>query len=192
MASRTSILTPNSLAGAAAYRLAKQAGIVVGASLFMALCAYVTIPLVFTPVPLTMQPFGVLLIGLLLGSRMGAAALMLYLVEGAAGLPVFSPAGPGGLAQLLGPTGGFLMASPLAAFLAGWLFERRKTAGGALLGCVAAEFALFAVGATWFAAVVRVTAMQALMLAVLPYIPGEVLKVALASAIASRWRLKRN
>ncbi len=70
--------------------------------------------------------------------------------------------------------------------------SNHNAAGGALLGCVAAELALFAVGATWFATVMRVTATQAFMLAVLPYIPGEVLKVALASAIASRWRLKRN
>src|SRR5258706_5155722 len=119
MTTRTSILTPNTLAEASTRRLAKQATLVVGASLFMALCAHVSIPLIFSPVPITLQPFGVLLIGMLLGSRAGSAALVLYLLEGAAGLPVFSPAGPGGLAQLLGPTGGFLMASPAAAFVAG-------------------------------------------------------------------------
>src|SRR5579883_1263167 len=88
---------------------AKQGALVVGASLFVALCARVTIPLPFTPVPLTLQNCGVLIVGLLLGSRRGFAALALYLAEGAAGLPVFNPTGPGGIAQLLGPTGGFLM-----------------------------------------------------------------------------------
>src|ERR1700738_2128118 len=85
--------------------LAQQAAIVVGASLFVALCARVTVPLPFTPVPLTLQNFGVLLVGLTLGSRRATAALLLYLAEGAAGIPVFSLAGVGGIAQLLGPTG---------------------------------------------------------------------------------------
>src|SRR5260370_38969416 len=103
---------------------AKQAAIVITASLFVALCARVTVPLPFTPVPLTLQNFGVLAVGLLLGSRRGCAALALYLVEGAVGLPVFNPTGPGGIAQLLGPTGGFLMVYPFVAWLAGYIFER--------------------------------------------------------------------
>src|SRR6266704_4343654 len=103
---------------------ALQIPVVAGASLFVALCARLTLPLPFTPVPLTLQNFGVLLVGLSLGSRRGFAALALYLAEGASGLPVFSPMGPGGIAQLLGPTGGFLLAYPLVAFLAGWIAER--------------------------------------------------------------------
>src|SRR5271166_2395192 len=104
----------------------KQAAIVVSASLFVALCARITVPLPFTPVPLTLQNFGVLTVGLLLGSRRGAAALALYLLEGALGLPVFSPSLVlgFGVARLLGPTGGFLLAYPLVAFLAGYLYER--------------------------------------------------------------------
>src|ERR1700683_4572108 len=82
----------------------KQVALVVSASLFVALCARVTVPLPFTPVPLTLQNFGALLVGLTLGSRRGFAALALYLVEGASGMPVFNPAGPGGVAQLLGAT----------------------------------------------------------------------------------------
>src|SRR5258708_2876807 len=95
---------------------AKQTAIVIAASLFVALCARVTVPLPFTPVPLTLQNFGVLTVGLLLGSRRGFAALSLYLLEGALGLPVFSPTILGsGIAHLFGPTGGFLMAYPLVA-----------------------------------------------------------------------------
>ena len=187
MMSQTNILAPNTLAAASAYRLVKSAALIVGASIFMALCAHVSIPLVFSPVPITLQPFGVLLIGMLMGSRAGSAALVLYLLEGAAGMPVFSPAGPGGILQLMGPTGGFLMASPLAAFLAGKVFESRKNMSGALLGSMAAEIALFTIGAAWFIAVMRVGFAQAFIMAVLPYIPGEVLKVAAASAIATRW-----
>src|SRR6266436_6707514 len=86
---------------------ARQVALVVGGSLLVALCARITIPIPGTPVPLTVQNFGVLLVGLLLGSRRGFAALALYLAEGAMGLPVFNPTGVGGIAQLLGPTGGF-------------------------------------------------------------------------------------
>lgn len=192
MTTRTNILTPNTLAEASSLRWLKTSALVVTASLFMALCAHVTIPLIFSPVPITLQPFGVLLIGMLLGSRAGAAALVLYLMEGAAGLPVFSPAGPGGMLQLLGPTGGFLMASPVAAYVAGRIFEMRKNISGALLASLAAECVLFTVGAAWFMAVMQVSPAQAMFMAVLPYIPGEVLKVAVASAIVARWHGQRS
>ena len=92
----------------------KQLALVIGASLFVALCARITIPLLpLTPVPLTVQNLGVLLVGLLLGSRRGFVALALYLLEGAVGLPVFNPTGAGGVAQLFGVTGGFLLVYPL-------------------------------------------------------------------------------
>src|SRR6202142_1458332 len=107
-----------------------QAAIVIGASLFVALCARVTLPLPFTPVPLSLQNFGVLLVGLSLGSRRGFAALALYLAEGLMGMPVFSPTGPGGIAQLLGPTGGFLLAYPFVAGIAGWIFEEKSVENG--------------------------------------------------------------
>jgi biotin transport system substrate-specific component len=116
-----------------------QAGaIVIAASLFVALCARVTVPLPFTPVPLTLQNFGVLAVGLLLGSRRGFAALALYLVEGACGLPVFSPSivlGVG-IARILGPTGGFLLAYPLVAFVAGYIYEHTSRARFRLGRCV--------------------------------------------------------
>src|SRR3989442_5358865 len=105
---------------------ARQAAIVIGASLFVALCARFFLQLHSTPVPLTIQNCAVLLVGLTLGSRRGFAALALYLAEGVAGMPVFSPTGPGGLAQLLGPTGGYLLAYPFVAGLAGWLMEPRE------------------------------------------------------------------
>src|SRR5882724_2191265 len=96
--------------GSKPWSLSTQVAVVVSASLFVAVCARVSVPLPFTPVPLTLSNFAVLLVGLALGSRRGFAALALYLAEGASGLPVFSPAGPGGILQLLGPTGGFLLA----------------------------------------------------------------------------------
>ena len=111
---------------AASLALPYQAALVIAGSLLVALAARVSAPLPFTPVPLTLQNFAVLLVGLLLGRRAGFAALVLYLAEGAAGLPVFSPTGPGGIAQLIGPTGGYLMAYPLVAYLAGGI-DRKST-----------------------------------------------------------------
>lgn len=171
---------------------AKQAAIVIAASLFVALCARVTVPLPFTPVPLTLQNFGVLTVGLLLGSRRGFAALSLYLVEGAFGLPVFSPSIlGGGIAQILGPTGGFLMAYPLVAFVAGWIYERRglqgsRRFGWAALSSVAAEVVLFAGGLSWLAVLTHSVSL-ALRFGLYWFVFAEVIKVLMAAAVAARW-----
>lgn len=167
---------------------AKQAAIVVSASLFVALCARVTIPLPFTPVPLTLSNFGVLLVGLLLGSRRGLAALILYLAEGASGLPVFSPAGPGGLAQLFGPTGGYLMAYPFVAALAGLVFERgRATFARAASAGFLAELLLFAMGLTWLSFWTHSVA-QAFRFGLYWFLSAEIIKIFFAAAIAARFR----
>jgi biotin transport system substrate-specific component len=167
----------------------RQVALVVGASLFVALCARVAIPLMpYTPVPLTVQNLGVLLVGLLLGSRRGFAALALYLVEGAAGLPVFSPTGPGGIAQLLGPTGGFLMVYPLVAFAAGYIFDRgAKTFARAALAALAGEILLFVGGLGWLYVFTHSLA-KAAYLGLYWFLAAEVIKVMLAAGIATRWR----
>ena len=166
-----------------------QVALVVGASLFVALCARITVPLTpLTPVPLTVQNFGVLLVGLMLGSRRGFAALALYLIEGAAGLPVFNPIGPGGIAQLFGLTGGFLLAYPLVAFLAGFIFERSKrTFAHAAIGALLAETLLFAGGLTWLYVFTHSLA-KAAYLGLYWFLAAEVIKVMFAAAIAARWR----
>jgi biotin transport system substrate-specific component len=175
----------------------KQAAIVIAASLFVALCARVTVPLPFTPVPLTLQNFGVLAVGLLLGSRRGFAALSLYLVEGAFGLPVFSPSIlGGGIAQILGPTGGFLMAYPLVAFVAGWIFERSakrglRRFGWAALSAVAAEVVLFAGGLSWLAVLTHSVSL-ALRYGLYWFIFAEVIKVLMAAGVAARWHQQRS
>ena len=167
---------------------AKQAAIVVSASLLVALCARVTVPLPFTPVPLTLQNFGVLVVGLLLGSRRGFAALALYLAEGASGLPVFNPAGPGGIAQLFGPTGGYLMSYPFVAALAGFIQERgRSTFARAAAAGLAAEVLLFAVGLTWLAIWTRSLA-QAFRFGLYWFLSAEVIKILFAAAFAARFR----
>jgi biotin transport system substrate-specific component len=166
---------------------AKQAGIVIGASLFVALCARLTVPLPFTPVPLTLQNFGVLLVGLLLGSRRGFAVMIAYLIEGASGLPVFNPAGPGGIAQILGPTGGFLMAYPLVAFVAGWIYEHssRRFAWAAVAG-FAAEIVLFAGGLGWLFALTH-SMSQAIKWGLYWFVFAEVIKIVMAAGSAARW-----
>jgi biotin transport system substrate-specific component len=167
----------------------QQVAIVVGASLFVALCAHIAIPIPGTPVPLTVQNFGVLLVGLLLGSRRGFAALALYLAEGAMGMPVFSPTGVGGIAQLLhGATGGFLLAYPLVAGLAGFVFERgRKTFARAALGGLLGEIVLFAGGLTWLAILTH-SVMQAFRWGLYWFMFAEVIKVMIAAGIAARWQ----
>ena len=176
---------------------AKQAAIVIAASLFVALCARVTVPLPFTPVPLTLQNFGVLTVGLLLGSRRGFAALSLYLVEGAFGLPVFSPSIlGGGIAQMLGPTGGFLMAYPVVAFIAGWIYEQRSVQGSlrfgwAALSSVAAEVVLFAGGLSWLAVLTHSVSL-ALRFGLYWFVFAEVIKVLMAAALATRWQQQRS
>ena len=167
---------------------AKQIALVVGASLFVALCARVTVPLPFTPVPLTLQNCGVLLVGLLLGSRRGFAALALYLAEGAAGLPVFNPTGLGGIAQLLGPTGGFLMAYPFVAGLAGFVMEvGRKTFARAAVAGFVAEVLLFTSGLSWLV-IWTGSIKRAVQFGLYWFLFAEVIKILIAAAVAVRLR----
>ncbi len=167
----------------------RQGALIVGASLFVAICAHITIPMMpLTPVPLTVQNMAVVLVGLLLGSRRGLAALMVYLLEGTVGLPVFSPAGPGGIAQLFGFTGGFLLAYPFVAFLAGYVFERgKKTFLRATIAAFSAEILLFVGGLSWLYILTHSLA-KAAYLGLYWFVAAEVIKVMFAAAIATRWR----
>lgn len=167
----------------------RQVALVVGASLFVALCAHITIPLLpLTPVPLTAQNMAVLMVGLLLGSRRGFAALIFYLVEGMVGLPVFNPAGLGGVAQLFGPTGGFLLIYPFVAFLAGYIFERgAKSFVRAAIAGLLAEILLFAGGLSWLYLFTHSLA-KAAYLGLYWFLAAEVIKIMFAAAVAVRWR----
>jgi biotin transport system substrate-specific component len=170
-----------------------QIAIVIGASLFVTLCARFALPLPFTPVPLTLQNFGVLLVGLALGPRRAFAALVLYLAEGLAGMPVFSPTGPGGVAQLLGPTGGFLLAYPFVAGIAGWVFEEKSGRESknsfvrAAIACFLAEIYLFAGGLSWLAILTHSFA-QAIRFGLYWFVFAEVIKIMSAAALATGWQ----
>jgi biotin transport system substrate-specific component len=170
----------------------KSVALVVAFSLFVALSAQVVVPLPFTPVPITLQTFAVLLTGALLGSRLGAAALVLYLAEGAVGLPFFRGGNGGALYLAFSPTAGYLLAYPLAAFVTGRLAERgwdRKFLTAAAAIAVGSLIVLFG---GWLGLLRFYAAGQAFALGVAPFIIGDIVKIALAAAaLPSGWALLR-
>ena len=171
----------------------RSAGIALAASALVAVCSHLALPLYFTPVPLTLGPFAVLLLGFLLSPRMAAASLGAYLAEGALGLPVFAPSPLSGLAHLLGPTGGYLLAYPLAALLISLLWRRGGRGFWQALACAAAgNLAILFSGFLWLAALTHASAQTAFALGVLPFLAGDTLKVAAAAGLAAGFqRLRR-
>jgi len=165
------------------------------ATTLVAACAHVSLPLPFTPVPLTLQNFAVLLVGMALGPVAGFSAMVLYLAQGAMGLPMFTPNGPAGVARLLGPTAGFLFAYPLVAASAGWVVRAMKNIGSrftrGIVAGVVATLILFACGAGWMATLLHLSASATWHMAIAPFLPGEIVKVTAAAGIFSamqRWR----
>lgn len=187
----TSYAKPDTLIGTALAPLdwTRSVGLVFSFSLLMALSAQIVIPI--GPVPITGQTFVVLLTGALLGSRLGAMAMIVYLIEGASGLPFFY-GGSGGLGHLLGPTGGYLVAFPAAAFITGAFAEhdwdrRFVTAVAAMaIGSVVIMLS----GWTWFALVTNTPMSVAFNLTVIKFIPGDIIKIILAAAaLPAGWAL---
>jgi biotin transport system substrate-specific component len=154
---------------------------IVLATAVVAICAHISVPLGFTPVPITMQSFAVILLGLVFGPGPAFACLALYLMEGAMGLPVFSPHGPGGMAQLLGPTGGYLLSYPFAAALASLLYRRggRRFWSGLVSGLVSSGLIL-ACGFVWLALATHLQPGLIFRQSVVPFLPGDVFKVVAA------------
>jgi biotin transport system substrate-specific component len=150
-------------------------------SALLALSAKLKVP--FYPVPMTMQTFAVLLIGLVFGARLGLATVVLYLAEGAVGLPVLAgtPERGLGLAYMFGPTGGYLLGFALAVTLTGWIAERRRDAAGLALAVAAGGLVLYVPGLLWLAKFVGLEAAFGLGLA--PFVVGDLLKAALAWAL---------
>jgi biotin transport system substrate-specific component len=159
---------------------------IAGASVFIALAAQIAVPLPHSPVPLTMQPLAVLLVGVVLGSWRGAAAAALYLMEGLGGLPVFAQ-GHGGIFWLTaGPTAGYLLSYPFAAFVAGWVSERGwgSTVLRSIAGMLAALAVIYAGGWSWLAALTGTKA--AFAMGIVPFLIADVIKVALGAALLPR------
>jgi biotin transport system substrate-specific component len=168
-------------------------GLIVGFGSLMAIFARISIPLY--PVPITGQTLGVLLTGALLGSRRGGLAMLVYLAEGIAGLPVFAlghnawtPVA--GLPVIIGPTAGYLFSYPIAAFAVGWLAERGwdRAFWRSVLAMLTGEVLIYCVGLPWLAHYVGLG--RALPLGLLPFIPGDAIKLIIAAAVLpSGWRL---
>ncbi|HEY3268071.1 MAG TPA: biotin transporter BioY [Armatimonadota bacterium] len=171
---------------------ARDAALIISASLFLALAAQARFGLPFSPVPITGQTLAVALIGILLGSRRGAAAVALYLAQGALGAPVFAGLTGGPLA-FIGPTGGYLVAMPFAAWLAGSLAEIGwdRTPLGAFATAMLASICVLIPGAAWLSLLLHGAA-RAATVGLLPFVPGELGKaVLICAALPTVWRVKR-
>jgi biotin transport system substrate-specific component len=174
-----------------------RATAVVFVTVLTIVAAQVSIPLPFTPVPFTLQPMVVLLGAAALGSRLGASAQVLYIVAGLAGLPVFaaSPVLPQGVARLLGPTGGYLMSYPLAAFLTGYLAERGldRRYLTSVLAMGAGLAVIFTCGVLWLAfGAPHAGVSTAVASGLVPFLPADIVKVFLAAAVLpAAWKLLR-
>ena len=151
------------------------------AALLVSVAAQVVVPLPLTPIPFTLQPLAVLVVGGVLGARRGAAALALYLALGLVGLPVFA-AGGSGIARLMGPTGGYLLAFPVAAAATGAIAGTRPGLVRALLAC-AVGMVVIHVGGTAQLAALGGDAGAAYRLGFVPFLTGDLLKIGLAAGI---------
>jgi biotin transport system substrate-specific component len=182
-------------AGSLQESLSGKVILVVAASAFVAICAHLSVPLPFTPVPLTLQNFAVILVGMLLGPVAGFSAMVLYLAEGVMGLPVFTPHSAGGITHLLGPNAGYLFSYPVAAATAGWVVRalQRVTSRfrAGLVAATSASAPIFIIGASWLAHLLHTGGSATWTMAVAPFLPGEVIKIIAAAGIFSslqRWR----
>jgi biotin transport system substrate-specific component len=164
------------------YSLAYDAACIVMGSLLIAASAQIAIRLPFSPVPVTGQTMTVLLVGALLGSRRGLLCVLLYIAEGTLGMPVFAGGGMG-LARLMGPTGGYLVGMAAAAFLTGWLAEAGwfRRPATSILALLAGSLVIYGCGLAWLAHFVG--SGQVLAAGLLPFIPGDLLKLAAVAAI---------
>ena len=158
---------------------------VVGFAAALAAAAQVTVPIPGTAVPFTLQPFVVVLAGLWLGPRAAAASMALYLTAGAAGLPIWSPIGAPGALRLLGPTGGYLLAYPLAAWVAGRLGAGRERYATRALAAMAGVLVIYAGGIAQLWALTG-SAASALQLGVLPFVTADVVKAHVAALLTRR------
>jgi biotin transporter BioY len=179
-----SYAAPDTLIGAALAPLdwTRAVSLAVAFSLLTALAAQIVIPI--GPVPITAQTFAVLLTGALLGSRLGAMAMIIYLVEGASGLPFFY-GGHGGFSHLLGPTGGYLVAFPAAAFVTGAFAENGwdKRFPTAVVAMAVGSLVILLAGWAWFAAITQSSLLVAFQISVAKFIPGDIVKILLAAAL---------
>ena len=173
--------------------LLKDALLVVGFNLLLILSAHLSIYLWFTPVPITLQTFVVMLSGAALGSRRGALVMLLYLAEGASGLPVF--AGGGSWVYLItSPTAGYLWSYPIAAFSVGFLAERGldRSFLTSIFAMLPGTAIIYALGVTWLAVLLHIGLGKAFVLGMWPFIPGDLIKIVVAALLLpTAWSIVR-
>jgi biotin transport system substrate-specific component len=163
---------------------------IIGFALISAAASQVAIPLPFTPVPISLQPMIVVLAGLMLGPVAGAASMVLYLAAGAAGLPVFAPVGAPGIARFFGPTGGYLIAYPAAAFVAGALARRAPTLLGRWLAATAGVIVILLGGVAQLA-ILDASLGRALAFGLTPFALLDIVKAFVAALIAGGRQMTR-
>lgn len=175
--------------------LARRAVTLVLGSLFIAICAHIAFPLWFTPVPVTLQTFAILLLALVLTPGMAASVMVLYLIEGMAGLPVLAPTPTISFLHIFGPTGGYLLAYPFAAALTSFLCRRfgranaARTAFAISAGAAAiGSLVILLSGAVWFGILTRLSATTVLTMTVVPFLAGDILKVIASAGAATGLR----
>jgi biotin transport system substrate-specific component len=163
-------------------RVVTNIALVIAGSVIIALAAQIAVPIPFTPVPLTLSPLAVLIVGIALGSKRGAAAAILYLLEGLSGLPVGAQ-GHGGPPWLIGPTAGYLYAYPFAAFIAGWFSERGWGNGipRAFAAMLVALAVIYIGGWSWLAILAGPRA--ALTIGIVPFVIADLVKIAIGAAL---------
>lgn len=157
-------------------------GISITGSILLALLARLSFPVPFSPIPITGQTFGILLLGAMLGKRLGTITVITYIIEGAIGLPVFA-GGSTGLLYLFGPTGGYIIGFIPAVFLVGYLCEKgwNKHFISAITSMTLGTMMIFVFGVSWLA--VGTGLQTALQIGATPYIPGAIIKISVASVM---------
>jgi biotin transport system substrate-specific component len=173
--------------------LLKDALLIIGFNILMILSARASIPLWFTPVPITLQTLALMLTAATLGSKRGALALLLYLAEGASGLPVFATGG--GLAYLVAsPTAGYLWSYPIAAFVVGFLCERGLDRNflTSIFAMLPGTIIIYAFGVSWLAFGIHLGLSNAFVAGMLPFIPGDLIKMVFAALLLpATWSIVR-
>ena len=190
---RSSVATDNSTLSASRFPLPASrftAFAILGFALAVAAASQIAIPLPWTPVPVTLQPMLVILAGMWLGPLAGAGSMLLYLAAGATGLPVFTPMGAPGLARFVGPTGGYLLAYPAAAYVSGVLARRATSLNGRWMAGVAGIAVIFCGGITQLA-LLSGSFTRAVHLGVTPFAALDIVKAFVAAAISGSRAARR-
>ena len=165
--------------------------LVLSFALMTAIGAYIRVPLPFTPVPITLQTFFVVLSGAFLGKKLGVASQISYIVFGALGIPVFQGYASG-ILHLAGPTGGYIVGFIVSAFIVGILTEKNRSFSRIFVSMLIGLLTIYFFGILWLVIGFRLSILNALFLGMLPFIPGAIAKLVAASWVYNKFSGKTN